>query len=321
VHEFSPDIVHVHNFFPLLTPAAYDAILEAGVPVVQTLHNYRTICAGALLMRAGKPCEDCVQGSPYQAVIHGCYRGSRLGSLAVARMVNYHRKKRTWSNKVDLFIALSEFARQKFIAAGFPADRIAVKSNFGGFEPAVLDQVEREGALFVGRLSAEKGVGTMLKAFRLMDKPLRIVGDGPILREIRQASPDQIDALGWLDAPSVAREMAHAEFLVFPSEWYEGFPLTIVEAFRQGLPVIASRLGVMTEMVTDTETGLLFTAGDADDLAEKVKWAFKNPEAMRRLGVNARKVYENEFTPERNYRKMMLLYQRVLDENVRNKRE
>lgn len=179
------DIVHVHNFFPLLTPSIYDACIEAEVPVVQTLHNYRTICPGALLMRNGKICEKCLTGSPYQAILHRCYRNSTLGSWAVARMVADHRNNQTWRQKVDRFIALTHFGKQKFVEAGFPTEKIIVKPNFCE-APSVQNYQKRsrskgKGALFVGRLSKEKGVATLLQGWQKLDIPLRIVGDGPLL--------------------------------------------------------------------------------------------------------------------------------------------
>jgi glycosyltransferase involved in cell wall biosynthesis len=320
IQQTMPDIVHVHNFFPLLTPAIYDACRDAGVPVIQTLHNYRTICAGGLLMRAGRPCEDCVTGSPYQAVLHSCYRGSRLGSLTVARMVAFHRKHRTWSTKVDRFISLTKFAKKKFIDAGFPEKLIVVKPNFTmGNNIDVEERTVRTGALFVGRLSAEKGIGTLLKAFSAIDVRLRVVGDGPLLDDVANlaAANPQIESLGHLSSQRVSLEMAEAGFLIFPSEWYEGFPMTIVEAFSAGLPVIASRLGGMAELIADGVTGLHFNSGDEKDLADKVRWAADNPGEMLRMGRNARLVYEDKYTPEKNYQQLMAVYRDVIEKKNR----
>lgn len=317
--EFAPDIVHIHNFFPLLTPAIHVACWDAGVPVVQTLHNYRTICAGAMLMRGGKPCEDCVGGSPYQAALHGCYRGSRLASLAVARMVDIHRRRRTWETKVDRCIALTEFGKGRFVAAGFPADRIAVKPNFVEGR-ATSPGVERDGALFVGRLSPEKGVHTLLRGWAGLNVPLRVAGDGPLLGSVRSAGISNLIALGAISPVSVADEMSRAAFLLFPSEWYEGFPMTLVEAFCRGLPVIASRLGAMAEIVEDGVTGLHFTPGDAADLAAKVRWATAHAQDMRRMGENARRVYEDKYTPEANYSQLMSIYEAVIESTRRSPR-
>ena len=162
---FKPDVVHVHNFFPQLSPSIYDACLELNIPVVQTLHNYRLICPGAMLMREGKICEQCIKGSPYQAVLHDCYKGSKLGSLVVAHMVATHRKLCTWQHKVTRFIALTEFPKAKFIEAGFPADKIVVKPNFVKdpfIESPPVARVTPPFGLFVGRLSAEKGLHTIV---------------------------------------------------------------------------------------------------------------------------------------------------------------
>ncbi len=318
IADFEPDLVHVHNFFPLLTPAIYDACRAAGVPVVQSLHNYRTICAGGLLMRDGKPCEDCIGGSPYQAVLHGCYRDSRLASLAVARLVARHQRLRTWHTKVDRFIAsTSEFAKGRFIAAGLPEEKIVVKPNF--IEDKKIDGVPREGALFVGRLSMEKGLHTLLRAWKGIEVSLRIVGDGPLLASMRDTAMANVDILGRVEPDAVAAEMARAAFLVFPSEWYEGFPVTLVEAFCQGLPVIASRLGAMVEIIEDGHTGLHFTPGDAADLAAKVRWAESHPEEMRRMGANARRDYEEKFTPEANYPQLMAIYEQAIENNRRSR--
>ena len=322
IRAFRPDVVHVHNFFPLLTPAVYDACRAAGVPVVQTLHNYRTVCAGALLMRDGRPCEDCVGRSPYQGVLHKCYRGSRLGSLAVARMIAYHHGHGTWREKVDRFIALTEFSKSRFVAAGFPAAKICVKPNFvtdpGG--PDGRHDVDRNGALFVGRLSAEKGIGTLLEAWKSVQAPLVIAGGGPLAAVVEQVvDRGRIQWLGQLPTAEISKAMGSAEFLIIPSEWYEGFPMVIVEAFACGLPVIASRLGAMAEIVEDGVTGLHFKPGDAADLAAKVRWAVEHPAEMREMGRRARQVYEQKYTPEVNYRQLMAIYDAALAGGVKRR--
>ncbi len=312
ISKFQPDLVHVHNFFPLLTPSIYDACHEAGVPIVQTLHNYRTICPGALLMRDERLCEECIIGSAYKAVLYGCYRGSRLGTLSVARMVEFHRKNRTWSEKVNRFIALTSFAKSKFVEAGFPESKMVVKANFFSREEFNAESEERKGALFIGRLSIEKGVHTMLSAWRNLEVPLKVVGTGPLFDEIRTANFSTIRALGFKKKKEVLREMSRANFLVMPSLCYEGFPMVLVEAFAHGLPVIASKLGSMAEIVEAGITGLHFEAGNAEDLAEKVRWSVEHPEEMRRMGENARKVYEEKYTPDINYRQLIKIYETVI---------
>ena len=313
IRQFAPDVVHVHNFFPILTPSIYDACRDANVPVVQTLHNYRTICAAATLMRRGRPCEDCVNGSSYPAVLHRCYRGSVLGSLAVAQMIQTHHRRRTWQEKVDKFIALSEFAKNKFIQAKFSAGKIVVKPNFvEDRRIGATERAAREGALFVGRLSAEKGIHTLLKAWLSIDTPLRVIGDGPLFDAATRARVPGVNILGRKAPDEVAAEMQRAAFLVMPSEWYEGFPLTLAEAFCQGLPVIGSRLGATAEIVDDGVTGLHFLPGDAEHLAVKVRWAVDHAEEMRQMGANARRIYEAKYTPEVNYRQLMAIYKQTI---------
>lgn len=313
-----PDVVHVHNFFPLLTPSIYEACREARVPVVQTLHNFRIICPGALLARNGKPCEDCVTRSSYHAVRHRCYRNSYLGTLAVSRMVEYHRKRKTWQYMVDRYIALTEFGKAKFVQAGLPAGRIVVKPNFVQDPFAASNKFRSfettRSALFVGRLSNEKGIHTLLRAWRNVDFPLRIAGSGPLKDAILSSELECIVYMGLISSEKISQEMQTASFLVMPSEWYEGFPMVLVEAMAHGLPVIASRLGSMVELVENGVTGLHFSPGDGADLAAKIQWAIEHPEDMRRMGLNARKVYELRYTPEENYRQLMSIYETAICE-------
>jgi len=311
--RYKPDIVHVHNFFPRLTPSVFDACLARNIPSVMTLHNYRLVCPGALFLRDGKVCEKCVQGSPYHAVKYGCYKSSRLGSFAVARMISYHKKKQTWHHKVDRFIALTVFAKRKFIEAGFPTEKIAVKPNFyTGDMPD--SKRERSGALFVGRISQEKGISTLLSAWKVIDYPLRIVGSGPLFEELSRNPLRTVNWLGLKEKPKVIGEMQKALFLVLPSEWYEGFPMVIVEAFACGLPVICSRLGGMAEVVKDGETGIHFEAGNSHDLTQKILWAKEHPNEMLEMGRKAKKVFEEKYSSEVNIHQLISIYKDVISE-------
>lgn len=315
LRSFKPDVVHVHNFFPQLSPSIYDACLDEGVPVVQTLHNYRLICPGAMLMRDGKVCEQCLTGSPYQAAWYGCYRDSRLGSLVVANMVARHRRQGTWQHKVNRFIALTEFAKAKFVEAGFPADKIVVKANFMMdplvYKPPVIRTMPSF-ALFVGRISEEKGIKTLLQAWsRLANPPqLKVAGSGPLEASLQGIV--NVNPLGRQSAAEVSELMQQAAFLVLPSEWYEGFPLVLVEAFAHGLPVLASRLGSMADIIEDGKTGLLFNPGDAVDLASKAQWLLDHPQQAQALGDNARQVYLEKYTPEQNYQQLMEIYAQAM---------
>lgn len=305
------DIVHVHNFFPLLSPSVFAACRDERVPVVHTLHNYRLLCAAATLFRDGRPCEACVRGSPYRAVLHGCYRGSRLASLPTARMIDQHRRRETWSRDVDRFIAPTAFLRDLYGSAGLPADRISLKPNFVtdlDRPPANSPDPQREGALYVGRLSAEKGIATLIEAWSGLAVPLTVLGDGPMAARIRAAHHPGIRWQGWASAQEVVACMLRARFLVMPSLWFEGLPLVLLEAFRCGLPVIASRLGAMAEVVEDGRTGLLAEPGSATDLRSRVLHAEAHPQAMAEMGRQAREAYCRRYTPESNYRRLVEIY-------------
>lgn len=312
--EFRPDVIHSHNTFPLISPSLYWAAARAGVPVVQTLHNFRLLCPQAMLLREGKVCEDCLGKLPWRGAVRGCYRDSKLQSTVLAGMTTLHRALGTWQHKVTRYIALNDFCRDKFIAGGLPADKIMVKPNFVDWPSgasAAPAQV-RQGFLFVGRLSAEKGLTVLAQAAALVvvGLALRVAGTGPqsaILDGVPGVFP-----LGALSADAVRSEMERALALVMPSIWYETFGLVIIEAFACGLPVIASRLGAMAELVTDGETGLLFNPGDATDLANKLRWAQANPAEMARMGANAQRKYQAEFTPEKNYEQLMAIYQEAI---------
>jgi glycosyltransferase involved in cell wall biosynthesis len=318
VRLHKPDVVHFHNTFPLISPAAYYAVQRQGVPVVQTLHNFRLLCPGATLFREGSVCEECIERkSLLPAVRHGCYRGSRPATAAVATMLSVHRGLGTWQRKVDLYIAVSEFARRKFVDGGLPKSRVVVKPNFVSPDPGV--GVGRGGyALFVGRLSAEKGISVLTSAWsELIDIPLVVAGDGPLAGT---EWPRGVSWIGRKPREKILELMREARLLIFPSLWYEGAPMTIVEAFACGLPVIASNLGSMAETVDHERTGLLFDPGGAADLARKVRWAFAHPEAMEAMRVAARREYEEKYTAERNYKLLMAIYETAIANSRRENR-
>lgn len=314
-----PDVVHVHNSFPVMSPAIYYACGKAGVPLVQTLHNYRLLCPGALFYRDGKVCEDCLAAGLHSGVQHGCYRGSRAQTASVVLMLGTHRALGTWNRKVGVYIALTEFARKKFIEGGLPAERIAVKSNFLEPDPGAR-QGPGEGAIFVGRLSEEKGLLTLLEAWRRIPRefPLRIIGEGPLLEELRvrkrENGLDGISIEGRLPRADTIAAIRRAQFLIFPSLWYECFPLTLVEAFACGVPVVASQLGAMAEIVATGRTGVLFRAGDPSDLAEKILWAFSHPNDLEAMSGRCREEFLSKYTSEQNFDQLMKIYRTVMDQ-------
>jgi glycosyltransferase involved in cell wall biosynthesis len=312
-----PDLAHFHNTFPLISPSACYACRDADVPIVLTLHNYRFFCAPGTFFRNGGICEECLEQGPWRGVRHGCYRDSRSQTAAAALTLVIHQKLRTWSRNVDCYIAPTEFVRKKFSAAGFPPDKILVKPNFVDPDPGERS-CAGEYAIFAGRMTSEKGMRTMISAWAFLGKPipLVIVGDGPLRHELEQEALQQgathIMFRGSLSNADTISAVKRAKFFVFPSEWYETFGTTIVEAFACGVPVLCCNLGAMQELVADGRTGLHFKTGDPEDLAAKVSWAWSHPVEMEEMGRTARLEYEAKYTQKRNYELLMSAYKFAL---------
>jgi glycosyltransferase involved in cell wall biosynthesis len=315
-----PDIVHFHNTFPLISPSIYYACSKLGIPVIQSLDNPRLLCPSANFYRKGRLCQDCLgKTPPWPGVVHACYHNSSLQTAVIASMLSLHRWIKTWKSKVDCYLVATEFYKQKFIEGGLPADKLIVKPHF--IYPDSLPRPENqhgEYALFIGRLDPEKGVRTLMQAWmHLSGTPLKIRGDGQLEEEIRgfikNYGSGNIEIVGRLARSELTNLIKNARFLVWPSEgYYETFGLVAVESFSCGVPVIASRIGVLSEIVADGRTGLHFNPGDPDDLAVKVKWAWEHPMEMEEMGRNARREYEEKFTSEKNYDLLMDIYQQVI---------
>jgi glycosyltransferase involved in cell wall biosynthesis len=308
-------VVHFHNTFPLLSPAVYSAARQAGAAVIQTLHNYRLICPAATLFRDGRPCEKCIGRLPLPGVVHGCYRGSRPVTAVATAMLGVHRAIGTYAEQVDAYIALTRFAREKFLAAGFDAEQIHVKPNFLDPDPG---QGAGDGgfALFVGRLSEEKGIKPLLETWKRIGNalPLKICGDGPLAELVRQAAAAEasIQWLGRQPLTEVIDLMGRATMLVFPSLWYEGFPRTIVESMARGTPVIASKLGSMKELIQPGRTGALFNPGDTADMARTVLDVLGDQPALAAMRRLAREEFLGQYDAGRNHRLMLDIYHRAI---------
>jgi glycosyltransferase involved in cell wall biosynthesis len=313
-----PAVAHFHNTFPLISPSAYWACREAGTPVVQTLHNYRLLCAAALFFRSGQPCEDCLgRRLLWPGVLHGCYRGSRWETAGVTAMLQSHRLLRTWETRVALFVALTEFARSKFVQGGIPDGRLTVKPNFVHPDPGAGDS-QGEYALFAGRLSEEKGIRLLLDAWQMLPEvPLVICGDGP-MRDLvdafaRSRSRGDVRVFGSVPRRELFDMMKGARFLVFPSLYYECFPMAIAEAFACGLPVLAASHGAAAEIIEHGRTGVLFDAKDPRGLAEAAGRLWARPAEARVMGREARAEFLLKYTAERNYGLLMEAYARARD--------
>ena len=320
LRQFRPDVVHAHNLFPMLSAAALCACAQAGVPVVHTLHNYRLLCPNALLFRRGSVCEECLgKRLAWPGVVHGCYRGSRAATLAVASAISAHRELGVYRRKVSRYIALTEFARAKFVQGGLADERITVKPNFLPTDPKPGNGSGGY-ALFVGRLSHEKGVDVLLRAWkRLAGRvALKVIGSGALADKVsRAAAADpSIEFLGAKTRDDVYRHMRAARALIFPSQCFETFGLTAIESLATGTPVIASCMGSMQEIIQHRRTGLHFTPGDPESLVQQIEWMLAHELEWQQMRCAARAEYESKYTAERNYSMLKEIYQQAISQRA-----
>ncbi len=306
-------VVHVHNTFVSASPSVYGAAAACGVPVVQTLHNYRLVCPAATVYRAGRPCTDCLgRAIPWPAVVHACYRGSRAQSAVVTATLAVGRASGAYSRRIGAYLALTRFQRDLLIQGGLPAGRIKVVPNFLEPDPGVTDG-PRSGFLFVGRLSEEKGLPTLVRAAALVPGTIRVAGAGPLALLVGAAGQKgELEVLGHLDKASVLDQLHGVVAMVLPSVWFEGLPVSVLEAYATGTPVIASRIGSLAEVVIDGVTGLLATPGDASDLADRLRWASQHPAEMLEMGSNARREYETKYRGGVHLNALLDTYQRLI---------
>lgn len=315
--DIQPSVAHFHNTFPQMSPSVYKACYEANVPVVQTLHNYRNVCPGAMLLRNGKPCELCLENKvfPVKSIYHKCYRDSVFATLPLALMIASNRLIGSYSEYVTRYIALTDFARDKFIQAGLPEDKVVVKPNFLQITPK--NDVDKENyVVFVGRLKNEKGIWTLIKAWRnAQDLKLKILGDGELMNEL-QAYVDKyslnVEFLGYCSQDKVIDVVRRALIQVIPSECYEGFPVSVLEAFASKTPVIASDIGSLGEIIDNGKNGLLFKSSDHIDLIDKINYMIKNYDLMSDLVEQAYADFNDKYTAEANYKILVDIYNSAL---------
>lgn len=322
IRQFKPQIAHFHNTFPLISPAAYYAAKAEGVPVVQTIHNFRLLCANALFFRDGKVCEEClIQKSPLPGIIHSCYRNSRTASTAATLTVKLHSLIGTWSKAIDTFIVYSHFAHKKLVQGGLPAQKIAFKTNFLYPVPEI-GSGSGNFALFVGRLAPEKGTNVMLEAWKQLGNkiPLKIVGDGPLAPQVAAAAQN-IPGVEWLGRKplgEVYELMRNASFLVIPSEWYETFGRVGIEALATGTPLLVSNIGALAELVESDSNGLLFDPGNSEDLAAKANSLIDNPQQLAQMRYEARRSFEAKYLAADNYQRLMEIYNFLIEKPQAN---
>jgi glycosyltransferase involved in cell wall biosynthesis len=313
-----PDVVHVHNSYPVMSPAIFRAAAAEGAAVVHTLHNYRMLCSHAGLYRAGRICEDCVGAvAPWRGVLHGCNHNGRAADTQIAVAVGVHRLFGTWRRSIDRYIALTPFARDIYVRGGLPASKIAVLPTYVEPDPGIGPGGEH--ALFVGRFTVEKGIRVILDAWRHMDGaiPLKIVGSGGPLADETAAAARGIPGVefkGRVSREELTDLMQRARFLVFPSIWYEGTPRTIAEAFAAGTPVVSSDIGAMRLMVTPGRDGDWFCAGDPDDLARTIRALIAEPGRLSAMRAGARRTFESTYAADRHYDGLLSIYRDAIHE-------
>ena len=316
IKEYKPDLIHVHNFFPLASPSVFYTAKKFNIPVVVTLHNFRLVCPSGTLYHNGSIYEENVgKIIPWRGILKGVYRNSKIETLGLAGITTLHNLIGTWRNKVDRFIVLTEFAQRKFADSALRVNphQFVVKPNFVEDFGAGVDAREKFFVL-VGRLSVEKGIHVVLKALAIERFKLVVIGDGPLKDDVvsvANTNPHVI-YLGFKEKDVIVHYLKRCTALLLPSVCYEGFPISLLESFATGTPAIVSRLGPLAEIVQDNENGLHFDPGNAEDLINKVLLISKDTMLARRLGENARRTYLNNFTPEKNYQKLMDIYRQLV---------
>ncbi len=322
VRELEPHIMHVHNVFPLLSPAILDTASRVRTAVVNTLHNYRTVCPASVPLRNGVACTRCVDTrSVGPALWHGCYRNSRLATIPLAASTAVHRRLDTYARHVDAFIALTAFQKSVLVHGGLPEERIYVKPNCLPSVPRLVPWCEREDkAVFLGRISTEKGLDILIEAWVRWGcnaPKLEIIGDGPEFERVRglvpAASADRIVFVGRKPAGEAQALLSTAKLLIVPSTWFEGFPLSLCEAFAFGVPVAASRFGTFEELVGSPGVGRLFTPGDAESLRETTSALWADEVALQRMSNAARHEFETRYTAQKSVAALQNIYKCAID--------
>lgn len=318
IRSYKPDVIHVHNFFPLISPAVFYVARDCQVPVVMTLHNYRLICPSSYLHYNGQVhMENVHKVFPVKAVLDKAYRNSFIETASVVLATGIHKMLGTWRNKVDRFITLTQNGADLFLNSSLKlrSEQLVVKPNFAS-DLGLGAESREDYFLFVGRLSPEKGIETLLKASALQNFRLKIIGDGSLkeLVEEHAAHHPNVEYLGYQKQDRVVQELKSARALLFTSEWLETFGMTIVEAFSTGTPVIAAKIGGAAQLVEHKHNGLHYKPGDASALAEQITLLQHNHVLAAQLGKQARTSYLDSYTPEANYKMLLAIYTDVLAE-------
>lgn len=320
LEAFKPDIVHVHNFFFIFSAKIFLAIKEYGVPAVTTLHNFRLVVPCSQMIYKGKPCDICLGKNPWRILIKRCYRNSFFASLFRYRFYYWSQRKHNWWKHIDRFIALTENGKSILIRGGLPANKIAIKPNFIP-DPLPNELAAGKGALYIGRLSSEKGIKELLNLWQTINQPLRILGSGPLELELRKSNRNpQISFSGVVPREKVLDEISDCAFVIVPSIWQEAFGLVNIEALSMGKPILATRNGAMRDIIVEGENGFFINLNNPDDFKRKVQSLLNNRKVLEELGKKARDSYLKKYTPSINYEILMGIYNQAIKENENCKR-
>ena len=316
LRDARPDVVHFSNTFPLISPSAYFACREAGVPVVQQLENARLVCPQGSFVRDGKACFDCCGRFPWPGILHRCYRQSSAQTAIVSGMIGVHRMLHTWNEKVDAYIFSAEFYRRWFVDIGLPQERIhccpLIVPDPGARTPSATGDY----ALYVGWLAPEWDILTLLEVWKRLDIPLKIRASGVLEPEVRRAAAanPKIELVPRLSYQEKNNLIRGARFLIWPAIGeLENCGVAAIEALGCGVPVLAPKTAVAGERIVDGRTGIFFAPNDPADLARQVRWAWEHPEQMAEMGRNARQEYESRFSPDQFLKRLLPIYQTLID--------
>ncbi len=294
-----PDIAHVHNTFPLWTYSIFELLNEKKIPVVMTLHNYRLVW-------------DSLSLFDNNYLNYGCLKNSKIITFFISKIINKNKKKILLKN-VDKFITLTEFTKQKFIEANIPEDKLVIKPNFLSENKTDFQKINnKQNAIFASRISKEKGILTLLKSWKNIETKINIYGDGPLLNKIRNNSKN-VQFHGNCPRNIIIKEIKKSKFLIFPSEWYECFGMTILESFREGTLVLASNIGSIESIIKDKYNGILFNPNDPNDIQDKVQWVLNNPKKCDEISLNAMNDFNNKYSEKVNYKILMKIYNETIN--------
>lgn len=312
-----PDIVHLHNIHHQISPSILHTLKKYNLPTVMTLHDYKMVCPSWYLAIRNKPCERCAKGKYYHSVLTKCHKNSLTKSTLVCLESYLHHKILKSYQNICTFICPSKFLIRKIMEMGFRGNLIYLPNFVMADRIQPVYKSENKSVVYFGRISSEKGLRTLIRAVKSLPIKLQILGSGLIMKDLINVTEKEkisnVEFLGYLKRENLWEKIGNSMFTICPSEWYENNPISVLESFACGKPVIGSRIGGIPELVKENETGFLFNPGDMNELREKIECLLKTPENIIRMGMNARKLVESELSPEKHYCRLIEIYEGTIE--------